>query len=137
MWKSNVIIVVAMNNANCNKLIIYKVTNLVNNKIYIGKTILGLNRRMRAHYHEAEKRSYKMVFHDALRKYGKDNFVWEILDTVMLSDLLLDLEKFYIAKYNSKIPNGYNMTDGGDGMSGYKPSEETRKKWWKTGSVGD
>lgn len=108
------------------KMIIYKVTNLINNKVYIGKTQNGLNERKKRHLSDARANKYNMVFHKALRKYNVDDFVWEILDTVMFSDLLTDLEKFYIKKYNSKIPNGYNMTDGSGGGWG-----EGRIQWNK------
>jgi group I intron endonuclease len=85
------------------------------------------------HFYDARNRlsrHYKCVFHDALLKYGDGNFIWEVLDEIMFSDLLLDLEKFYIAKYNCMIPNGYNMTLGGEGTCGrrYTMPDETKKK---------
>jgi group I intron endonuclease len=113
------------------QMIIYKVVCLETNKIYIGKTIKTLNVRKLNHLHLA-KTGKGGVFHRAIRKYGEDAFIWEVLDTVMFSDLLLDLEKFYIAKYNCMVPNGYNMTTGGDGASGYKRpgkmSKDVREK---------
>jgi group I intron endonuclease len=114
-------------------MIIYKVTNLINNKIYIGKTISSLDNRKKQHESAVKRNKYKCVFHDAIRKYGGENFCWEVLDTVMFSDLLLDLEKFYIKKYSCKVPNGYNMTNGGDGCSGRHLSEETKKKIGNSG----
>ena len=77
---------------------------------------------------DARSKRYSSIFHAAIRKYGKDNFVWEVLDKVMFSDLLIDLEKFYISKYNCMAPNGYNMTAGGIGGNGYEHSEALRKK---------
>lgn len=109
-------------------MIIYKVTNLVNNKVYIGKTVHKLEKRRKNHISDAKAKRHNMLFHKAIRKYGEENFCWEILDTVMFSDLLLELEKFYIQKYNSRVPNGYNMTDGGEGVAGHKHSKETREK---------
>ncbi len=109
-------------------MIIYKVTNLINNKIYIGKTVNTLEYRKKQHLSDAKYKRHKMLLHRAIMKYGSENFVWEALDTVMFSDLLLDLEKFYIKKYNCKHPNGYNLTDGGEGICGHKFSEESRKK---------
>ena len=109
-------------------MIIYKVTNLITNKVYIGKTIYKLKKRKRQHLCAAKSNSGNMLFHKAIRKYGEENFCWEVLDTVMFSDLLLDLEKFYIIKYNCKQPNGYNLTDGGGGVVGFTVSDETRKK---------
>lgn len=109
-------------------MIIYKVTCLETNKIYIGKTIERLSDRKSDHYSSAKREKHPSVFHKALMKYKKEYFVWEILDSVMFSDLLLELEKFYISKYNCKIPNGYNMTDGGEGNTGYVPTKETIEK---------
>lgn len=109
-------------------MIVYKVTCLENNKIYIGKTVKTLNERKTQHFSTAKANRGCMLFHKAIRKYGRDNFVWEILDKVMFSDLLLDLEKFYIKKYNCKSPNGYNLTDGGSGTVGWVVSDETKKK---------
>ena len=108
-------------------MIIYKVTNLTNNKVYIGKTIKSLTHRKNNHLSDA-RRGGKSLFHRAIRKYGAENFCWEVMDKVMFSDLLLELEKFYISKYNSKAPNGYNLTDGGDGNCGWHPSGESRRK---------
>jgi group I intron endonuclease len=109
-------------------MIIYKVTNLVNNKVYIGKTVYSLEHRKKQHISDAKANRYNMLLHRAIMKYGEDNFCWEILDKVMFSDLLMDLEKFYIKKYKSRFPNGYNLTDGGEGITGHKHSKETRKK---------
>jgi len=108
-------------------MIIYKVTCLETNKIYIGKTVGQLSRRMSHHYWEA-RNGGNSYFHNALMKYDRDSFVWEVLDTVMFSDLLFDLEKFYIAKYNCMSPNGYNLTAGGEGATGFIKSAETREK---------
>ncbi len=109
-------------------MIIYKVTCLENNKVYIGKTIRTLNLRKQQHLNDAKHNKYCSLLHRAINMYGIDNFCWEVLDTVMFSDLLLDLEKFYIAKYNCMFPNGYNLTAGGEGTIGYIHSMETKKR---------
>lgn len=73
-------------------------------------------------------------FHRAIRKYGWDNFKWEILEEVEfdnLSDLAKELnrlETLWIARANSVVPNGYNLSTGGGGGRGVSPSEETRRK---------
>lgn len=108
-------------------MIIYKVENKINGKIYIGKTIYSLKTRKPCHlsYARSGKNTY---FHKALRKYGEENFEWSIL-TETDSELKLNvLEKFYIMTYR-KMGILYNMTDGGDGQSGRSPSEETRRKF--------
>ena len=109
-------------------MIIYKVTCIETNKIYIGKTIQSLHRRKSTHLSDAKSKKYNSALHAAIRKYGEGAFIWEVLDRVMFSDLLFDLERYYIAKYNCRVPNGYNITDGGEGSTGYRHSEETRIK---------
>lgn len=102
--------------------LIYKCTCLCNNKIYIGQTIQTFNERRRQHIKEAFNEKYvgyTYHFHRALRKYGLDNFKWEILQTITadnIDDLVncLDLlEIQYIEQYNS-YKNGYNSTLGGN-----------------------
>ena len=60
--------------------IIYKCTNLINGKIYIGQTIKGLKRRKALHEITADK-NRGFYFHNAIRKYGKENFKLEIIDS--------------------------------------------------------
>ena len=89
---------------------------------HIGQTKGTLSDRIIQHY--KEKKSY---IGRALRKYGKENFSWYILCECSSKKELDDREKFYIQEYNTRI-NGYNLTNGGDGVHGWVPSEETRKK---------
>lgn len=108
-------------------MIIYKVTNLIDGKIYIGKTEKTLEQRKSRHLYQVNNKQYNSIFHSAIRKYGQENFIWEIIDNC----LFIELEKFYIKKFNSKAPNGYNLTDGGEGMCGYSYgplSDEHKKK---------
>ena len=60
-------------------MIIYKVTNKVNGKIYIGQTVRTLEQRKWQHL-DAAKNGCKTHFYNAIRKYGEDNFVFEIID---------------------------------------------------------
>lgn len=101
------------------KGIIYCITNLVNDKKYIGKTIQDLEERIKRHFYDAL--SYKdeeRCICIAIRKYGKENFKWEKIwegDSCLLDDM----EKYYINKFNTCVfednSYGYNMTLGGDG----------------------
>ena len=109
-------------------MIIYKVTNLVNNKIYVGKTINTLRYRKTTHQSDAKNRKHNCIFHKAIRKYGEENFVWEIIDEVLFAESLIELEKYYIKKFESKMPSGYNMTDGGEGTTGRIITNEFREK---------
>lgn len=97
---------------------IYKATNLINNKIYIGLTSSSLQRRISRHINDSSIENPKYVFHKAMRKYGADNFTFEILeDNIYDKDKLKAKENFYILKYKSYNQNGYNSTVGGEGES--------------------
>ena len=82
---------------------IYKITNLINNKSYIGQTS-NFNNRMICH-----KCRNVLLIDKAIQKYGADNFKYEIL----LSDIPVEeidkIEQEYILKYNTLTPNGYNV----------------------------
>jgi group I intron endonuclease len=105
-------------------LIIYKAQNKINGKIYIGMTVYSLKRRMAFHL-----RAKTGIFPAALRKYGRQNFEVESVAWCEDREQLAFLERFYIEFFNSKVPNGYNITDGGNGgMLGVKQSEETRQR---------
>jgi group I intron endonuclease len=105
--------------------IIYRLTNTVNGKIYIGQTSVGLEQRWRQHCYQVTAGSTYHV-HNAIRKYGPDAFTREILEETT-TELINDRETYWIARFESKT-TGYNMTDGGDGQRGWVPSEETRAK---------
>ena len=114
-------------------MLIYKATNKINGKCYIGKTIYTVDFRKKGH----EKMSLKPnhLFHYALRKYGIDNFEWEVIAYANVQDQLNFLEEYYISVYHSYVKdpncNGYNMTPGGDGgctCAGKPKSEEHKAK---------
>ena len=91
------------------KGIIYKITNKVNGKSYIGQTRYTIEFRWKQHQHKKDN----TYFHNAIHKYGIDNFSIEILEECDIKDLN-SREIFYIAKYDT-FKNGYNLTIGGDG----------------------
>lgn len=108
---------------------IYKYTNKINGKIYIGQSI-NLEQRRYAHKSSAfnEKAfDYDSLFHKAIRKYGLENFSYEVI--VELSseeyskEILNDLEKYFIKFYNS-YENGYNATPGGEELNRSQPGEK-------------
>lgn len=89
---------------------IYKITNIVNNKIYIGQS-KDIYKRWKSHIYLSTKG--KQAIYCAMRKYGLDNFLFSI-EEICSPELLDEKEKFFINKYNSQITNsGYNMTEGG------------------------
>ena len=93
--------------------IIYKITNTINGMIYIGKTIRTLQRRKTAHKTTAKNGS-KTYLHRAMRKYGFDNFQFEVIEEC-IEDNINESEISWIVSENSLVPTGYNMTEGGDG----------------------
>jgi group I intron endonuclease len=113
-------------------MIIYKVTNLVNGKVYIGQTVREFEIRKTQHIYDTISNKDNSIFHKALLKYGQDKFQWEIIDNAETEEELNKKEIYWINFYNSYIraknSNGYNMTIGGEGMSGYKHSDESKEK---------
>ena len=94
---------------------IYKITNKINGKVYIGQS-QDIYKRWYDHKKECRKKRKDIVLYCAFTKYGIENFSFEIIEECALEELD-DKEKFYIKKYNSYIDwentNGYNMTIGG------------------------
>ena len=101
---------------------IYLIRNTVNGKSYIGQTRQDAE-KTRIPIHLTGKGN--QILKRAIEKYGKDAFTYEILHDGIIPEFLGDLEIEAIAKYNTVVPNGYNLTHGGEGGI---PSEETRKK---------
>lgn len=96
---------------------IYKITNLVNNKCYIGQTIRSVEKRWSEHKYSVKSNYYNFdhsILHKALKKYGIDNFSVEILEKVNTLEELDEKERFYITKFDSLSPNGYNTETGGN-----------------------
>jgi len=103
-------------------MIIYKATNQKNGKIYIGKTSLELDARIKQHLHS------NLVFSKALKKYGLEFFEFVVIDYSNCNEELSNKERYWIKFYKTKGKNGYNMTDGGEGIPGWYFSMEVRKK---------
>ena len=108
-------------------MIIYKVLNKINGKEYIGQTVGSLKIRKRKHISAALRNPGTIYFHKAIRKYGIDNFKWEILTECDTIEELNRLEIHYIKLYNT-FNNGYNLTLGGNGSVGCIQSEVTKRK---------
>ena len=105
---------------------IYCFENLYNGKKYIGKS-LNIEERTRAHKRLLNRGVHENVhLQRAWKKWGEDNFSICIVEQCK-KERLVDLECFYIAKFDSK-KNGYNLTDGGEGSPGRIISEDTRVK---------
>lgn len=93
---------------------IYKITNTINNKVYIGQSV-NIHRRWRQHINRAGRDN--MPLHNAIYKYGKDNFLFEVIEECTI-DLLDSMEQKWIQYYNSIIPYGYNISSGGQHNKG-------------------
>jgi group I intron endonuclease len=103
---------------------IYKATNNINGKVYIGFDSNWPNRKT-SHKRNYKKRNIK--FYSSIKKYGWDNFEWEVI--YMSKDgehCLKIMEPFFIESYNS-YHNGYNMTLGGEGTLGLNHTERHKK----------
>lgn len=96
---------------------IYQITNLVNNKKYIGLTTSSIQERWKQHI-QALNRGIDYALYQAMRKYGVENFIIEELEETP-NECLNDREKYYIATIKTYIKdnNGYNLTRGGEGGS--------------------
>jgi group I intron endonuclease len=98
-------------------MIIYKTTNLINGKIYIGQDSKN----------NPEYLGSGTIIKRAINKYGKENFKKEILD-ICLDKEELDIKEIYWIKELKSIENGYNISSGGNGCLGCKQSDETKEK---------
>lgn len=107
--------------AGCFTGIIYKVTNKINGKVYIGQSVEVLIQRKCRHTNDA-KNGNGYYLHRALRKYGVDNFKWEVIQICKDIDELNQQEAYFIALYDS-MNTGYNLTSGGEN---YIRSEKTK-----------
>lgn len=93
---------------------IYKITNKLNQKIYIGKTVRTVKQRWEEHCREYQKsRAEHRPLYSAMNKYGIENFIVEEIEECS-ADILNEREKYWIEYYQS-FKNGYNATIGGDG----------------------
>jgi group I intron endonuclease len=90
---------------------IYKITNLINNKIYIGKA-KDIQKRFKTH--EYLSKNPKTLLHNAIKKNGIDSFKIEEIGNCVTDEEANEKEKYFINYYNS-LNSGYNLTTGGDG----------------------
>ena len=108
-------------------MIIYKSTNKVNSKCYIGQTIKTLSVRQSQHLYGSNNNKSNSYFHKSINKYGWDNFSWEVLCECRSKEELDKMEKSFIKQYHSHVSdNGYNLTWGGCGVIGYKHTSATK-----------
>lgn len=108
-------------------MIVYRITNTVNGKTYIGITVKKLRRRFTDHCARAKNGTTRLA--RAIRKYGATAFIVETIATAGSHEELKAMEVQLIALHRSNVEDhGYNITKGGDGALGWVPSAETRAK---------
>ena len=116
---------------------IYKIVNLSTDKIYVGQAVshilnhkkyrpYGHEGRFRCHISEAfsSKKNQSHYLNNAIRKYGVENFVVELIECCEINDAD-EREIHYIKEFNSLYPNGYNLKNGG---SVFTHSDESKKR---------
>jgi group I intron endonuclease len=111
---------------------VYKLTNKLNSKVYIGKSLDAL-KRLRIHIKIAKggKEKYPRKFHAihaAISKYGIENFYFEILHEVDSEEQAFELETKEVLYLKTNGVQIYNLSDGGEGNSGWHHTEESKKK---------
>jgi len=100
--------------------VIYKITNKLDGRIYIGQTKQAIEERFKQH---TKADTY---IGNSISKHGAENFTIEVIEECSNQDQLNKHEIFWIEKLDCKRPNGYNCTDGGEGVLGFKHTEETK-----------
>jgi group I intron endonuclease len=102
---------------------IYIVTNKFNGKQYVGIS-KKLKRRWQEHL---AANGSAPALHSALKKYGKDAFVFSHICDAFDFEAACNLERMLIQQHNTKTPYGYNLTDGGEGVAGRPMTEEDKE----------
>jgi len=90
---------------------IYIIKNYINEKVYIGQTTQGSEIRFKQHL-KLLKSNHVQLIHKAIKKYGKENFYYEVLESNIDLSKLDEREEYWIKKYNSFV-DGYNLCAGG------------------------
>jgi group I intron endonuclease len=106
---------------------IYKITNTETKKCYIGETIeASPETRWRGHIQTLKRNAGCPALKDAMKKYGVDKFKFEVL-IICFDEDVDKYEREYIKKYNSMVPNGYNILPGGKCGGGFKGKKHTKE----------
>lgn len=106
--------------------VIYVIENKVNGKKYVGQTVQGIKKRWSQHITSSRSKPSGAVHH-AIRKYGEENFTIKKVDHSHSQSELDVKESLWIKKTKSMAPNGYNLTEGGYGSSGYTHTEKAKR----------
>lgn len=122
------------NYSDTSKGYIYKITNLLTGKMYIGQTNNPYRRWLEHRYTAFKDLSYSSYLYSSIRKYGLVNFSFDVIDVCDLS-VVNEKEVYWITYLNTLVPNGYNLLKGGNVLYGSENpffgrhhSEDTRRK---------
>lgn len=92
---------------------VYKITNKITGKFYIGVTTKTPDIRWRGHVKSAKQDKIKTRFYESLRAHGEENFIVETLEKCSSKEEMLQREIFWIKELNTLLPSGYNTRKGG------------------------
>ena len=109
---------------------VYQITCAATGKHYIGISSKGGKRRFKTHIYNALS-GRPGVLYAAIRKHGAESFSFEVIACAVSHDDATHLERAIIADRETMTPNGYNMTEGGEGVCGLEVSEATRARMSK------
>ena len=109
-------------------MIVYKITNKINGKIYIGQTVSTLSTRWSQHVNNALKGKASMVISKAIKKYGPDSFERKVLVRCNSIEEMNHRETYYIGIFRSTIPVGYNVDSGGKNKRTHESTKEKLSK---------
>ena len=112
-------------------MIIYKATNKLDGKCYIGQSTFDLDKRKGEHLKNSQRQRPRYYIHNAIKKHGMENFDWEVIAECETREELNKAEVEFIKQYNSLAPNGYNcvmMASGGDTFTNHPKRERIRKR---------
>lgn len=107
-------------------MLAYLITNTVNSKAYVGITTRSIARRW--YEHKFVPNSCGQLLAKAINKYGAEAFEIKPIASAKTLKNLKEVEKDLIVQFQTKVPFGYNLTDGGDGVFGFKHTEEQKKR---------
>jgi group I intron endonuclease len=110
-------------------MVVYIVRNTVNAKVYVGCTTRTIRKRWNGHKSNARLSTGTSLLHRAIRKHGVDKFSIDIVEVCQSVDEMYMREAHWVKALGTRSPNGYNLTDGGEGSNGHtgRPMSEEHK----------
>ena len=111
---------------------IYKITNTLNNKCYIGQSI-DIENRWKQHIYESKNLRHHYKIHLALNEFGIENFTFEVLEECPLDISILNEKERYWIKYYNSFEEGYNSTKGGQGEDSWIYDPSLIRQLWDEG----